>query len=397
MLLGLRVGRHIDGFVDAYYGPKELATRASREAQVSPAQLLAQVRALMGELDSTSSIDPDWNDPNRRGWLIDQLKGVHMTLRRLAGESISYSEEVEACYGLAPKRKTTEELLLAQEQLGEVLPGRGAIRDRLVKWREAFIISPDQVERGIAVLSEAFRLRTDELFGLPEGEEVRFEVVSSKPWSGFNYYLGSLKSTVAINIDLPIQALSLGHLIAHEAYPGHHSEHVRKEVGLFRSRGFLEESIFLIGTPQCLISEGLADFGLEILFGAQAHNIVRELLRSVNIRYPGEELEEIQRATEALDYASANAAFRLHEDGLDREQVVKMLSLEGAIEVKRAQKAVEFLTDSTWRAYITCYVEGYRLVRSFVNLSDEPIARLERFKRLITQQSTPRQLRALVC
>ena len=105
------------------------------------------------------------------------------------------------------------------------------------------------------------------LFGLPDGEHVEFELVTDQPWSGFNYYLGDLRSRVAVNTDLPVLSTGLAHLVAHEAYPGHHTEHTRKEVGLVRRRQWWEESIFLVGTPQCLLAEGLADLGLEVVMG----------------------------------------------------------------------------------------------------------------------------------
>ena len=53
---------------------------------------------------------------------------------------------------------------------------------------------------------------------------------------------------------------------------------------------------------------------------------------------------------------------------------------------RRAQKLVSFLTDPTWRAYITCYVEGLPLCRRFVG--GDPA----RFERLLTDQLTPDQL-----
>jgi hypothetical protein len=49
---------------------------------------------------------------------------------------------------------------------------------------------------------------------------------------------------------------------------------------------------------------------------------------------------------------------------------------------------VSFLTDPTWRAYMTCYVEGLPLCRRFV--AGDPA----RFERLITEQLTPEQLAA---
>ena len=61
---------------------------------------------------------------------------------------------------------------------------------------------------------------------------MRYEVVTDKPWSGFNYYEGDYRSRVAINADLPHRLGQLPHLVAHESYPGHHTEHCRKERGL---------------------------------------------------------------------------------------------------------------------------------------------------------------------
>jgi hypothetical protein len=49
--------------------------------------------------------------------------------------------------------------------------------------------------------------------------------------------------------------------MTHEAYPGHHLEHASKEAALVDGQGRLEASILLINTPDCLISEGLADLG----------------------------------------------------------------------------------------------------------------------------------------
>ena len=54
----------------------------------------------------------------------------------------------------------------------------------------------------------------------------------------------------------------------------------------------------------------------------------------------------------------------------------------------RAEKAVQFLTDPTWRAYVTCYIEGLELCRRFVG--GQP----ERFGRLVTEQLVPADLEA---
>src|SRR6185503_6786016 len=144
-------------------------------------------------------------------------------------------------------------------------PGSGPLVERYPAWRESQAVPPDKLDAAISSLAEDFRARTQVMFGLPDGEHVDFELVTNQPWSGFNYFLGDLRSRVAINTDLPVLSLNIAHLVAHEAYPGHHTEHTRKEVGLVRRRKQLEETIFLVGTPQCLIAEGLADLGLEVV------------------------------------------------------------------------------------------------------------------------------------
>ncbi len=211
-------------------------------------------------------------------------------------------------------------------------------------------------------------------------------MVSDQPWSGFNYYLGDLHSRVAVNTDLPVLSTGLAHLVAHESYPGHHTEHTRKEVGLVRRRQWWEESIFLVGTPQCLLAEGLADLGLEVVMGRRPEAVVADHLRPLGIRYDADVVAAVAEAGEALGGVRQNAAFRLHEDGADPETVTAEVAYWGLLPFDRGRKAVEFLVHPTWRAYLTCYVEGLPLCRSFV--AGDP----GRFDRLLSEQLTPARL-----
>jgi hypothetical protein len=309
--------------------------------------------------------------------------GLLTTARKLAGEPIGYADEVEACYGVRPSRVDEEVLVTAHRQLDEVLPGSGDLAGRLVAWRESHAVPPDRLQPAIDSLADDLRQRTRALFGLPDGEHVTFELVSDEPWAGFNYYLGGLQSRVAVNTDLPVLSTGLAHLVAHEAYPGHHTEHTRKEVGLVRRRQWWEESIFLVGTPQCLLAEGLADLGLEVVMGRRPESTVADHLRPLGIRYDADVVAAVAEAGEALGAVRQNAAFRLHADGADPEVVTDEVAHWGLLSRDRAAKAVEFLVHPTWRAYLTCYVEGLPLCRSFVN--GDPA----RFDRLLSEQLTP--------
>ena len=396
LTLGLAVGRHIDGFVDAYYGPPELAARARVGVPLDPARLAADARALLAALDAGEPLSAPGAvehadegaaaDTRRRRFLRAQVVGVATTARLLAGERLSYSEEVEACYGVRPRRIPEDTIAAAHRDLDAVVPGSGPLGERLVVWKEAQAVAPDRLDAAIASLAEDLRERTDRLFGLPDGEKVEFCLVTDKPWSGFNYYLGNLRSRVAINVDLPVLSTNLAHLVAHEAYPGHHTEHSRKEVGLVRARRYFEESIFLVGTPQCLLAEGLADLGLEVVVGRRPEHVVAAHLRPLGIAYDPDTVAVVAEASEALSAARANAAFRLHEDGADPDTVVSELAQLALISEARAAQAVRFLLDPTWRAYITCYIEGLARCRAFVG------GRPERFARLISEQLVPDDL-----
>lgn len=382
--LGLALGRHVDGIVDAYYGPAELQTRIDQEP-VRPADAVAaQAREVIAELDGGGGELE--LDANRRSWLRAQLVGLETTAEKLAGEAISYVDEVERCYGVRPTFIDESEFEAAHQKLDAVVPGIGSLADRYITWRESQAVPVDKLDAALHSLAEDFRERTQRLFGLPEGEVIEWCLETDKPWSGFNYYLGGLRSRVAINTDLPVLSTSLGHLVAHEAYPGHHTEHTRKEAGLVRRHGHLEETIFLVGTPQCLLAEGLADLGIEVLLGPDHEPLLEAHLRPLGIPYDTDIIAAVRQAGETLGAVRGNAAWLLHQDGRPPAEVVSYLERWSLLPRTRAEKAVEFLTDPTWRAYISCYIEGLRLCRGFV--AGDP----QRFERLLTEQLVPSDL-----
>ncbi len=384
--LGLRLGRHVDGFVDAYYGPPALAARVDAEPVAAPARLVAEAAGLLVDLDA--GVDAGVLDASRRRWLRAQVVGLHTSARKLAGESIGYADEVEWCYGVRPTFRDEEAFAAAHRRLDEAVPGTGAIRERVIAWREAQAIPVEKLEGVLRSLADDFRERTQRQFGLPDGEHVEWELAHDQPWSGFNYYLGDLRSRVAINTDLPVLSTSIAHLVAHEAYPGHHTEHSRKEAGLVRTRGWAEETIFLVGTPQCLLAEGLADLALEVVAGEASEQVVAEHLRPFGLAYDPEVVAAVRTASESLDAVRANAAWLLHADGAPVDDVVAYMERWGLQPPARAAKAVEFLTSPTWRSYISCYVEGLPLCRAYV--AGDPT----RFETLLTEQMVPADLAA---
>ncbi|MGZ8694577.1 MAG: hypothetical protein ACXWYS_03980 [Gaiellaceae bacterium] len=213
------------------------------------------------------------------------------------------------------------------------------------------------------------RERTAAALGLPEGEEVEFDYVRDEPWAAFNYYAGGLRSRVAVNTDLPMPAIRAVKIVAHETYPGHHTEHVWKEQRLVRDRGLLEESLLMIGTPQATISEGIAEVGPEL-----------------GVRYDAGLARAVARAAHPLGGVLGNAALLLHEDGASEEEAVAYLMRWALATEPRARQNVSFANDPLWRSYVTTYADGERVCAQWV------AGDLERFRRLLTEQLSPADL-----
>jgi hypothetical protein len=97
LTLGLGLGRHVDGLVDSYCGPPEIAQVVEAEGLVPATELLAEAASLEDAIARDQGLAPD-----RRAWLGDQAHGLRTCAGVLAGEPISYADEVEGCYGVRP-------------------------------------------------------------------------------------------------------------------------------------------------------------------------------------------------------------------------------------------------------------------------------------------------------
>ena len=371
LLLGLRLGRHIDGLVDAYFGPPEPAERVDAEQPVPPAELAAEAVALADAAGSR--------------WLRAQLAGCETTARRLAGEEIAWADEVERCYGARPHRTDESLFEAAHERLDAALPGSGDLGARYRAWSEQQELPAGALLQASAQFAEALRSRTAERFGLPDSETAAIELVQNEPWAAFNYYLGSRRSRVVLNTDLPVHSFRLPGLVAHEIYPGHHTEHAWKEQLLVDGEGNYGEAIFLVGTPQSTISEGIASLAAEMV---DAYDGAQAIYDELGVDYDAATADAVRIAREDLDAVVVNAALLLHEEHRSPDAAADYVERWTLAPRDSAAKRVEFITHPTWRAYISCYSSGYELCKRWVN------GDVQRFRRLLTEQLTTADLAA---
>lgn len=369
--LCLRIARHDEDLVDYYYGPPDIAERIEGELVGDPTRLIQDAQGLAEETDSS--------------YLLAQLRGLEIVARKLAGEQISYDDEVEGCYGTRPQRVPEELFQEAQQALDELLPAGGTLAERYQRWEDGDAVPPDKLETVLRTLGERLREKTRELVGLPEGETFELEFVNDKHWYAFNDYRGGLRSNVAVNTDLPINAVSVVALMAHELYPGHHTERSWKERLLYLGRGQLEESVLTYGTPQSVITEGIAKLAVEMVVEDHGE-LVADVLGERGIPYDPELARRVRQAGEPLNRVVANAAILLHVDDVSTEEARAYLQRWELSSAERAQQHVEFVMDPWGRTYIRTYTDGYDLCRDWVD--GDPA----RFKRLLTEQLTPADL-----
>jgi len=383
------IERHFPGFIDAYVGPAALKAEAELEPLPALADLQRRVRVLHEQL-------PGQGYPaTRQDYLDKQLTGIDMVLRKLQGESVPYIEEVAACFDIEIAMEPEATFEAAISELEEIVPGRGPLFDRMNAWRDRYIIDNATARAGFDLLLNETRNRSLEIVELPAGESIQLSFVEDKPWSGYNWYLGNAKSLVEINVDLPLRANSITDLIAHEGYPGHHTEHSLKDRTLYQGLGYAEHAIHLINTPECVISEGIATVAEEQIFPGDEGIVFKAevLYPALGVQGDPEREERIERLFGRLRAVAGNAAILRHERGASEAEVIDYLQRWELTPKDRAERRFRFLDDSLWRPYIFTYFAGRDLMLDYLGTGDRA-TRIERFRASLTGQITPSWLRA---
>jgi hypothetical protein len=355
--------------VDAYYGPPEWRTQA--EAAKTPlsaidAQAAAAEAALAAAPASTSRDDRElW--ALRRQYLATQLGALRARVAMLLGKTMTFDEESKALYDAVAPVKTEAEFEAALAQLEARLPGDGPLIDRFDRFKQAFVIPPARVDRVFKEAIRGCRERTAAYVDLPPEERFTVEYVTNKSWSGYNWYQGNYRSVIQVNTDLPIYIDRAIDLACHEGYPGHHVYNVLLEKHLVRDRGWVEFSVYPLFSPQSLIAEGTANYGIEVAF-PPADRVRYE--KDVLFPLAGldatrvQEYYDVQALVDQLSYAGNEAARRYLNGTIDRAAAAAWLERYAMYPRARAEQRVKFIDQ--YRSYVINYNLGKDLIRAFV-------------------------------
>ena len=395
--LGLTIGQYDSDFVDAYYGPDSLKPKQEAAKEFPKDSLLANVNSLMNDLKLVSSSSTVDSNKMRAGWISDQLIAFGRRIRIFSGEERPFDEESRELFGVAAPIYNEDYFKAQIALLDSILPGKGRVNDRFQKLANKFIIPKDKLDPVIkAAIAEA-RKRTMAHYTLPAGEAFTLEYVTNKPWSGYNWYKGNYKSTVQINTDLKVfidRAIDVG---SHESYPGHHVYNMLLEKNLYRNKGWVEISLYPLFSPQSLIAEGSANYGIEVAFPGDdkvkfAKNV---LLPLAGLDTAGAELYFKALAIKGnLNYARNEAARGLVNNTMSRDKARTYLTKYCLMNDETADKSLSFI--KKYRSYVINYNYGQDLVKSYIERNGgtfkAPEKRWELFGKLLSNEVAPASL-----
>jgi hypothetical protein len=384
-----------NAYVDAYFGPEAWA----EEAAAREVSLDALMRDTDRLLDRTESIDVGADTAivrARKDGLVKRLRSMRLRMAMAAGERLPFDRESAVLFDATVPTVAPESYRSAIDRIAALVPGSGELAERLEAFRGRMTIPPERLADVFDAAIAECRRRTLEHIALPDSENFTLEYVTDQPWSGYNWYQGDQHSLIQINTDLPIfidRAVDLG---CHEGYPGHHTYNVLTEQRLVRERGWVEFTLGPLFGPLSLISEGSANYGIELAFSDEERRAFeRNVLAPLAGLDPAEVdvYHDLRAALNELDGVEIAIARRYLDGTQARDVTIEQLREFALSSEERATQRLSFV--DTYRSYIINYTYGQNLVADYVarEAGDDRAARWRVFEELLSRPASPSDLR----
>jgi hypothetical protein len=393
--LVLAVGQHDGDYVDAYYGPTHLQEEVNA-GKVSLEEITSRVNVLISELQAMNIQSEEEITGLRHQYLLKQLQSMIARVEMLGGKKLSFDEEAKALYDAEPPKYPDAYFQTILHDLEAILPAgkSGAIMERYDVFRNQFIIPKEKLDAVFKAAITECRKRTKQHIDLPNDESFTVEYVTNKAWSGYNWYKGNSYSLIQVNTDLPIYIDRAIDLAAHEGYPGHHVYNSLLELHMFRERQWIEFTVYALFSPQSLIAEGTANFGIEVAFpGKERVEFEKEVLFPIAgfDKTKAEHYYAMHALVTKLNYAHNEAARRYLNGTIDREEAAKFLTTYAMMSPERSLQRTRFI--DKYRSYVINYNLGQDLVKQYIErrggTANRPDRRWEEFKILISSPRLP--------
>lgn len=390
--LGLALGLHSAGFVDAYAGPAGWQPLPG-DKDAYPPEVLAEGASILTANLAASAYDGS----QRADWLRGQTRALEANIAMLQGRRFGLAEQARLLYDVEPKRADEGAFRKIHEELEGLVPGTGELAERMEAHKRRRLIAADEALRLLdEIIVPELRRRSQSLWPLlPEGESATLELAKDVPWRAYNWWKGGGHSLVQFNTDVPLDISQLAAQAAHETYPGHHMHHVVAEQELVRKNGWLEHTIDLFGVPACVIMEGVAMCALPaVMDGDEWTSWHRdEVFPAAGTASLDAEREfEIERLIAGLQACIGDAAFMLMEDRAKAGDVAEWLRRYMLLPEEEAEQKVRFIRH--YGAFVFNYFVGAELLWKLFDTSEEGVGYW--FQRIIREPVLPSHIRAWI-
>lgn len=395
--LGLTIGQYDEAFVDAYYGPDSLRPAGNKAAVFPKDSLLNAVQALTEEINTLAKAEKNDTLLARVRWINAQLTAFAGRIRIVAGELPSFDEETRSLFGVTVPTYPEAHFQQLVARLDGILPGKGNLNNRFQELANRFIIPSGKIDTVFKTAIAECRKRTKAHYTLPSEEDFTLEYVTNKPWSGYNWYKGHYQSLVQFNTDLKIfidKAIDVG---SHESYPGHHVYNMLLEKNLYVDKGWVEISLYPLFSPQSLIAEGSANYGIDVTFPGMEKNA---FTKNVLLPLAGLDTTGLDRYYTALElkgqlnYVRNEVARGLLNGTMTEAEALRWLKEYGLNNEETAIKSISFIRVN--RSYVINYNYGKDLVKNYIEAKGgtetTPDKRWELFGNLLSNPLTPNDL-----
>jgi hypothetical protein len=363
----LDIGQHDPDFVDAYYGPKEWQ-EAAKKMNYRLTALHDRAEAVIARVNRIRVPKKDEKHSLRKTYLQKQLGAAQTKLKMLAGTKYSFDEEAKKLYDAVPPKYPESHFTGILSKLNKALPpGKGSVQERYQQFRNQFVIPKEKLDTVFQSAIAECRARTKRFLILPENESFVVEYVTDKSWSGYNWYKGNAHSLIQVNTDFPIYIDRAVDLAAHEGYPGHHVYNVLLEHELMKKNGWIEFCIYPLFSPQSLIAEGSANYGINVVLpNAERMKFEKEILFPLAGLDAAkvEQYYSVQELFGLLSYAGNEAARGYLNGTMTKEKAVVWLTTYAMFDSARAEQRIRFI--EKYRSYVINYNLGQDLVKSYV-------------------------------
>ncbi len=269
LCLALRINKHINGYVDFYIGPKDLRQLVENEVISSPKKILDDCKTLQKEIFKQGY------DKKRESYIEKLLKAMETSIEILNGTEIPIKEEFFRTYDVVLQPVKESELNKLKDEFNAAYGGFESLEKRMNEIRILRTVPEQKVYNLFKKALNITRERTKELFInlLPSKEHINLELTKKNKdeikWAYYNWYEGKFCSRIEVNPNYNMYWTAFLFAAAHEGYPGHHTEFAIKEKVLCGELNQFEHSILLLHSPKLIISEGIADLALNVLFSDQ--------------------------------------------------------------------------------------------------------------------------------